>query len=445
MRVFEILKNQRIVYLMVYFLILLHFAGGLISHIAILISSILIFLYVAFSPKLDLYLIFLLIIPSIIFKTDSTTFNKANFLLKNFNNVWILGPVALSSSLMMVMAVPVRLLIYFRSIKYKFLAILWFFTLILAIVGLFLAVLNGEKNPSGLTVGLRIALTIGTVLIGQSVKNKENFIESIDKIILVSLIILMTGIISAHWYFIVFGFIPFALFRIKPKILLLIPAIYVLFVIIHFDNATLTILGILLLSLIFFLLINWGEIVRTVLRTRFFIFLIIIIPLVLTIYTLSLESIKTYDITTLGGYIEFKLLADRKPIWDATWKDISSSFFLLKPAGGHLLVYFEFTKYWMDWPAGSHNIFLEIGRQIGTFSMISLSFILLFILYKSGKVIRSKDDMILYYCFLSIYLIFGLTGQSIIYDGVGALFWLLLGQMYHVFRDSNKNEDVLTA
>ena len=55
-------------------LIFMHFCGDLINYIAIIISSIYISYYYISKSKIDLFTLFLLLIPSIIFK-DKLEFN----------------------------------------------------------------------------------------------------------------------------------------------------------------------------------------------------------------------------------------------------------------------------------------------------------------------------------------------------------------------------------
>ncbi|NWJ51803.1 MAG: hypothetical protein HXX14_13160 [Bacteroidetes bacterium] len=438
MKFTDLIKNKKPSYYVVYFLILLHFIGGMITNLSILITSIWVFYYIVFVRRWDIYLIFLLILPTICFSVENDLgIGESLSIFDNFNNVWLLGPLALSSNFTMALAIPIRLLIDFGKTKFKFLTIIIFINIFLAICGLLFSLLSGESNPSGLTVGFRITLSLGTVLLSKSIIDKKTFIEGLDKIILVSFILLILDVLNNHWFFVVFGFVPYFVYRIKPKFLALLP-LFISFNILYNLSNTITIIATLLISFIFYLFINIGDKMRNFITSRHIISLIIIIPIIITIFTLSLNQTGDYDLTTFDGFVKFKLLGDRKPIWDATWDNIRTSSFFVKPAGSSLDVYFDFTQKWVDWTAGSHNIFLEIGRQVGLFSMISLTTILLIMLNKAGRYLNSKNDMILFFCFLSVFLIFGLTGQSLIYDGVGSLFWLLVGQFYHV---SSENMD----
>ncbi len=434
MKFFKILNNHRNIYLIIYFLILLHFAGGFVSNLAILITSILIFVYILFAREWDLYLIFLLLIPSIAFSGTSISdvADKASPLTQNFKSVWIIGPLALSAGFAMALAIPIRLLLDFSKSKHQSLIFIWFINLLLAITGLIVAVINKQENPSGITVGLRIALTTGAILIQKKIIDKEHFLESIDRIVLVSLFLLLFGLLKGHWYFVLYAFIPYVWYRIRPRLLIVIPIIVLMYILVNARSNTITMLGILVFSFIFYFIINSDRSFRSILKSRLFVLLLLIIPLIITLLVISMGRIESYDEFTLRGYIEFKLLGDRKPIWDASWKDIWTSSFFFRPAGNHLKVYFDYLHTWQNWTAGSHNMFLEIGRQLNAFSMISLSFILLYLMYTGSISLMSKRDMILYYCFISVYLVLGLTGQSLIYDGTGALFWLIFGQMQHI-------------
>jgi hypothetical protein len=258
---------------------------------------------------------------------------------------------------------------------------------------------------------------------------KNDFYIALDKIIFSSVFLLIIGLINAHWLFIIVGFIPYFWIRIKPKILVLLPLLFSFNLLFNLSS-TITILGTLFLSILFFVLIYFNKYIKKFFTKKIIILIIIISPLFLTIFTLSYSSNSNYDLTNFSGYAKFKLIGDRKPIWDATFSQITQNSFIIRPAGTSLIVYFDYLGRYEEWPEGSHNIFLETGRQISFLGMILTIVIIFTLFFKTSLLINSKAEVVIYYCFMSVYLVFGLTGNSLIYDGVGTFFWLLFGQYY---------------
>jgi O-antigen ligase len=375
--------------------------------------------------------------PSIVFETATknaaveTSFNLFN----HYNSVVLLGPVALSTRLAFCFAIFFRILLNFKKIRFPALTTAWLVSIFLAVAGLVYAVILGSENSSGLTVGFRIALSMGAVLVAKSVFNKEEYYRGLYKVIFLSVLLLTAGVMGGHWFFITFGFIPYFWLVVRPRILSVIPLFFSFNILLNIGSSV-TILGVLFVSILFFIFIQFKFVYsfKYILQNKFIISVLILIPILITLYTLHLNSSGVYDLSSFKGYAEFKLLGDRKPVWDATFSLIKHSFFII-PAGSSLDVYFDFLNKWKIWESGAHNIFLEIGKQIGGIGMILLSTMLLVMLYRTAKEVRSKHETVILYCFLSIYLIFGLTGNSLVYDGVGAFYWFLLGQFYCVIRE----------
>jgi O-antigen ligase len=298
----------------------------------------------------------------------------------------------------------------------------------LSIMGLGYAFLAGNKNPAGLTVGFRIAMSVGAVLVPLCVRDREQYNADLDRILFLTMPLLVLGLTVGHWMFIAFGLIPYTWLRFKPRILALIPLAYAVRVMASLSSS-LTGLGIILSSLIFLILLGTNRITNYLLRRPAIILVALALPIVLTVFVLRLPPADRFDLTSIQGYAEFKLLGDRKPVWDASWDAIMASPAIM-PAGSVMSVYFAFLGRTLDWPEGSHNIFLEIGRQIGLVGMVSLTAIMCTMLYRTGRRARDIDELVLFYCFLAIYTVFGITGNSLVYDGVGAFYWLLVGQLY---------------
>jgi O-antigen ligase len=186
-----------------------------------------------------------------------------------------------------------------------------------------------------------------------------------------------------------------------------------------------------MLALIFSLCFTFLAIIKNgLLRNISIKILFIFLPILITIIVLSIQSNGYYDLTTLKGFAYFKLIGDRKPIWDASLEQIKNSSLFFGEAGNNLTVFFDFNNTIVTWSAGAHNIFLEIGRQLGAINMFFLSFIIIYFLFKTSKNIYNIKEQILFYGFISVYLSIGLTGQSIIYDGVGTFYWIMFTHFY---------------
>ncbi len=420
-------------------LIIAHFLGSFIGNLAIVVSSLWAFAYFSFKKELDLYVIFLFLVPSIVLAPYGD--DAQGFLgkyLRNFHNVLFIGPLALSVNLFLAFAVPVRLFLNSVKIRFYGLAFLWLTVVLLAIGGLYIAFSSEQTSKSGLTIGIRIALSVGVLLLPLSIKDKTEYYKSLDMIVFISMILFITGLMNGYWGFIIVGFIPYYIKRCKPKIIAFFPIVYAVKLLVTFDS-TITIIGTITVSLLFYFFIVKSSLLRSLFQRKYFQFTLIIIPILLTVYTLQLESKKKYDFDTVSGLVHFKLVGDRKPLWDASYKQIVTSSFILVPAGRPLIVYIDWSNKWLQWENGAHNIFLEMGNQIGLICTIFLFTIIIFMLIKSGRVVQERDDLILYYCFLTVYLIFGLTGQALIYDGAGFFYWLLLGQFFRVgFKEINE-------
>lgn len=422
-------------------LIIAHFFGESLANLAIVVSSIYAFYYFIFKKEVDLFVLFLLLFPSIcLVEINQNTNSLTRLLLANFHNVFIIGPLALSVKLALALAVPFKLLFYSTKRIYEYvLLFLWIILVLFSIYGLFLGISIGNENPAGLTVGFRIALSIGVLLMPKIIKDKNQFYSSINKIIVVSIIFMIIGLMNGHWFFVVFGFIPYFWSQNKSMLLrgLFITSIPFLLTL----ETTFTILGAIVLSFVFYILIKYKKYTLNFITNKFSISIIILLPLFFTFYVLNLPSNNSnYDFSSIGGLIEFKILGDRKPIWDASFKQIINSSFFVVPAGASLLVYFDYINTWTNWEPGAHNIFLETGRQIGTYGMLLISVLTSFSLLKGSKFHETKD-LIFYYSIISVYIAYGITGNSLIYDGVGFLFWLIFSQFYRlnsIKNDTNK-------
>ena len=414
-----------------YFLVALHF-GGAISGVAIAASCAWLFVHFVRRKRVDLYLIFVLLTPSIVFaSTDPGAQDLATApgIFDHFSSVFFVGPIALSTRLVFSLAILVRVLLRFKQIRLRALTAGWLTAVALASIGLVYSVMIGNKNPAGLTLGLRIALSVGAVLVPRCVRSREEFVVALDRILFLSMLLLVLALTGGHWLFIALGLIPYAWLRLKPRLLALIPLAYAL-KILALQSSTLTVLGIILVSLTFLALLTTNRLTNQLLRRKPIMIAGLALPILLTIFVLRLPAADRFDLTSIKGYAEFKLLGDRKPIWDASFDQIAHSSAFVVPAGRVMDVYFAFLGRSVEWFQGSHNIFLEMGQQIGALGMILLTVVIVAMLYKTGRRMRTTEKLVLFYCFLAIYIVFGITGNSLVLDGVGAMYWLLVGQLY---------------
>jgi hypothetical protein len=410
----------------------MHFFGAYFNIIAIILTSTYILYYLIFNKKIDLYLIFLLLVPSIIFR-DSREFVDSDLeylpIVGGINNVLILGPLALSSKLTFCFGVFIRSFLNKSNYRnHSFL--LYLFLVFTAFIALVSSYLSGGSSPSGLTVGFRIVLTFSVFFLPKFT-NPIQFKTALTKIFIFSTLLLMLKLLNEHWYFVTFAFIPFLWETNKLYFLFILGFISSIAIGLFFK---ITILMIILISFISYFLIMKNFFSLRVMKNKFILVLLIILPILITISVLIMDSVVDYNLTNLAGFVKFKLLGDRKPIWDASYDSILNSSFLFGNPGSSFDVYFSFLNQTQLWTAGSHNIFLEMGRHLGLFSMLFLSCILVSKLIKIGFNLHDKGEIAIFFMFFSVYFSVGIGGQAIIYDGVGTLYLFLLNQFYFTLK-----------
>lgn len=434
----NIVKNYKLksfVYSIAFFVSFVQLFFGQFLDFTIIISSLVLFVYFIFTPKIDLYFLFIFLLPRLVFSGSTwehSSDNDSSFLwftfpLIYFKDTIILGPLALSNSLALSLAVPFRILFYFKRSNYSFLSSAWFISLILALIGLAFAVVIGLSNPSGLTVGFRIVLSIGAVLLPLAIEY-DQFHLQVKKIIITSCILLILGIMKGHWIFILSGLLIILFF--EKNIFYRVLSVFTAIILLVFGS-TFTLQFTFLTSFIFSIsLIKPNKKIHN----RFSNLLFSLTPILLTAVFLSINYDPQRSLT--GSYLErfyFKLFDDRKPLWDATMEQILNTQFWFAPAGRPLPI-LNYRAGAEEWTAGSHNIFLEIPRQIGNLASIIVIYILVIFIFKIGRNHRNRQDKLLYISLFSVYFVFGFSGNSLVYDGVGFLFWLIVGQFYLLNR-----------
>ena len=405
-------------------------------YIGVIASSIFAFYKILFYKKIDFVTLFLLFIPSIVLR-DNTVLSSNNSFI-SFQSGWVqlffptlkssfsLGSLSISPSFFAAIAVPFRLIKEFRSIN-RYLLILWLFALVLSITGLFISIINGISSAGGLTVGLRIVLTLG-VLILPKVINFNDLKNQIKLIAKVSLIFFFLGILNNHWIFIAVIF-PVILFFSNENYFW---KSFSLVMLILFFLLELTFTIKLTLYLIFTLVILFIFKRGALNINKFKSSIILSLPLLLVFFVIGQQLLP---ILNLIGSEKFtnKLLDDRGGIWIYTLSLITESNFFLVPSGRDIPTFnFLGNDGYIDWGAGAHNIYLEMARQLGVFSSIILFIIIGFFFMDVPKFFRTTKDIFLKITslgFISVYIIYGFTGNSLIFDGVGFLFWFMFSQI----------------
>jgi hypothetical protein len=408
----------------------------------ILLTSITAFFYILFAKRIDVVLLFLFLLPKFVIDDinginsgDQSTFWSLP--LDNYNSVFPLGFLMLSNSFSICLAVPFRLFFNLKRIRNRGLFFIWLIALSLSLGGLIISKIIGIVNPSGLTVGFRIVLSVGALFLPLYI-NRDEFKKKIDVILFLSSLFFLIGILQGHWNFVLVGFLPYMfLSKVSFNRIIAIPTSILLLIFASTFTILMTFLLSFVLIIVSYILSNNA---KKVYLFRYFLFL----PLLLTYLFLKISSDDSNaDLNgTLTEKLAFKALKDRKPIWDASFDQIKDSFFWFTPSGRPIPI--EGFRSGMDeWTPGAHNIFLEVPRQIGNFGGIIIIVIILYYLFSLATSMRfaSQADIQIFCSLLAIFIVYGLTGNSLVYDGVGFLFWFLIGQFYHL-NNIEYNENI---
>lgn len=414
---------------------------GPLGVVGVLLASIYAFYLIAFKTKIDLIQLFILLIPNIALSSgrdikggnlnqygDVTYFK---ILIPSLTSVYIFGPIAVSVMLFMALAVPVRLFRKIKIQKANLLHLIWFIVLLLSIYELYLAKSEGIESAGGLTVGLRMVLSIGAILIPLAI-GKNNLEKQLILIGKISMILFLIGVMNSHWIFVTAAFPAFIFYtskRLEWKIISVICAlIFLIF------GGTFTIKFTTLLSWSMIFLFEYRQIIFPYFKFKLFRIALFLLPMLIVYYVIESKSAITLSgRTTLQARFISKLYGDRGGIWMQTIEFIKKSNFFIVPAGRNIIVYDYGIVGESDWGAGAHNIYLEMARQIGLFSALLLSIIIFWYLFKIMRQIFKTGIISKFILIsLSVYIVFGLTGNDLVYDGIGFLFWLIIGQIYQV-------------
>lgn len=419
---------------LLYFLLMLHFTP--FSIVSTLLQSILIFYYIGFKREIDLFQVFLLLIPVIVFRSgmmeenvrvENSNFAWIRFYLPQLQGIVMLGPLAVSTKLFAALGVIPRLIL--DKTKFGFLHFTWVLVLILCIIGLYLSIVLKVESAGGLTVGLRIVLSIGVILLPLLV-DRIKFRFQLLQIIYFSCILFVTGLLNDHWIFVLAGIAPIMLFE-KVEFIPRLLSITTIFIIL-FLGFTFTLKITLIVSLVSLLMIKYNVFQLPKLSKSFFVkYFYISFPLLMIFLAIGGYLDAFFGLLNLER-LSFKFFQDRLPIWSTTLNFIKNSNFFIVAAGRDIIVYDYGILGESNWGAGAHNIYLEMARQIGVFSSIVLFIIIFKHLFKLFSHLKVYDPFTknMLFGLIAVYMIYGLTGNSLIYDGVGFLFWLIIGQAY---------------
>lgn len=425
-------------------LIFLQLCGPYVGVLGLILACFYSFYVISFKTRIDILQIFLLLIPAIVFRSIlagevSNDGSVENFIWYKLNiptliNSHIIGPINVSVKLAMSFGVLVRLILTIKKQKHFFLFFIWLICLLISMYGLYLSRSIGLESSSGLTVGLRTVLSIGAILIPLTISSNHNLIFDIIIITKISILIFLFGFMTNHWFFIFPCLLPFLYSSHTNKMWKFLSVLVSLMLLIMNYSFTLKITVLLSWLLIY---INDNKFLfKKLYNYKFSKIIFFVSPFLIIFYAIkdtSLFSLTNDD--GLVNYFQFKFFADRGALWFYTTNLILSSDFWVVPAGRDILVSGS-TYGDVLWGAGAHNIYLEMARQLGLFVTILLTVIMSFTIIKIIKFTNKKNNLgKLGLVFAGVYLVFGMTGNSLIYDGVGFFFWLICGLIYKIHED----------
>jgi len=174
-------------------------------------------------------------------------------------------------------------------------------------------------------------------------------------------------------------------------------------------------------------------IIKKLFRNKLFRLTFFLSPILIVLY--AIKDTSLFFLTNDDGIINhflFKFYADRGALWFYTLNMVFESNFFYVPAGRDIIIEGNTLYGTNNFGVGAHNIYLEMARQIGSFATILLTIIMSIPIFKLFKFTNNKNYLgKLGLVFIGVYFVFGLTGNSLVYDGVGFLFWLIIGQLYN--------------
>ena len=184
------------------FLIILQLCGPYVGVLGTLLASFYSFFIISFKSRIDILQIFLLLIPVMVLRSSiggvTSIDTVENFIWFKLSfptlvNSYLIGPLNFSVKLGMAFGVFVRLILTIKKQKHIFLLFTWLICLSISLYGLYFSHSIGLYSEGGLTIGLRIVLSIGAILIPLSIK-KTDLLFDVIIITKISLILFLFGI-----------------------------------------------------------------------------------------------------------------------------------------------------------------------------------------------------------------------------------------------------------
>ena len=424
-------------------LILLQLCGPYVGVLGVILASFYSFYVISFKRRIDLLQIFLLLIPVIVLRSSSFEINSIEtvkgFIWYKFSipilvNSVLIGPLNVSVKLAMAFGVFVRLILTIKKQKNIFLFFIWIICLLISTYGLYISFSTGLESSGGLTIGLRMVLSIGAVLIPLSISSKTNLIYDIIIITKISLIIFLLGFMSEHWFFIFLCLIPFLYNTQTNKMWKFLSVLVSLMLLIM--NYSFTVKITVALCWILIYINNNKFLFKRLFNYKFSKTVFFVSPLLMIFYAINDTSL--FSLSNDDGFLNqilYKIFADRGALWFFTINLILSSDFWVVPAGRDILLsgalYGD-----VLWGAGAHNIYLEMARQLGLFVTMLLTVIMSINIIKIIKFTNKKNHLgKLGLVLAGVYLVYGVTGNSLVYDGVGFFYWLIIGSLYKIHEN----------
>jgi hypothetical protein len=124
-----------------------------------------------------------------------------------------------------------------------------------------------------------------------------------------------------------------------------------------------------------------------------------------------------------------KLLDDRAIVWTNTINLILEPPYIFVPAG-RTFFYEHIVLGKEEWTVGSHNLYLEIFRQMGFCTGGVIIFIMRYAMKGVGDLFKFRllgSERVILSAFIGLFVAYGSTLHTLINEGLGFVFWSLVG------------------
>jgi len=412
-----------------YGILLAHYLPAPLNSYGVIASFVATVWVMLARSEVDIYKIFLLLLPAVGLYSEGI---EADWFITRILRVekvsTPVGMFPLTTPTALAVTVPFRVLLY-RSQSSMIIKGLWWPCFALSVAGLIFGLLTEASSETGITVGVRSALAFGAVLISYRRSSSNDIHSEIRCVVLSSLVLFSIGALQNHWMFIAVSLVP-CLFLYFGKgvgaltlVLLLVPAV------VRGTAFSFTLAGVMLVSILLCALAASDK-AAGIMRRKVCLISVFVLPALLTLFVIKQGERDEVGTETLEiENLAFKVWGDRKPIWDAAYEQIVNSPYLLV-APGRPLYFRNLVRKEVDaWDWGAHNIFLEVFRQIGALASVFGFAVVGWAFVKAGNAAIGQEDRIVFWSLTSVYLVFGMTGNTLSFAGTGLLFWFLVGAL----------------